>query len=141
MGEYTHTYTGDVSRYGVTLEGRAGAARIVRIVCTLEGEGTIPAGATVRVPAARVERAHGTVTVSAVEPVPASGPGALDGYAFTCTCRGGTGSSLPGMAESARREHIAWHETRGERVELEPARMHRAFGIAAPAPVIVAVEL
>jgi hypothetical protein len=62
---YTHVYSGDTAAYGVTLEGRAGAARIVRIVCTLEGyTGTIPAGSTVRVPAARVWHRDGAPAVS-----------------------------------------------------------------------------
>lgn len=52
-----------------------------------------------------------TFTVSPVSAVPASRPGALDGFGFTCSCGDSQSYSLRGMAEAARTDHIRWHET------------------------------
>lgn len=54
----THAYQGDASRYAVTLAPRRGntgrTAQAVTVVAVLDGEGGIPAGATVTVPRDRV---------------------------------------------------------------------------------------
>ncbi len=59
-----------------------------------------------------------TVTVSAITPRAASGPGALDGFGFDCSCRGGQSASLPTIARQWRRQHVAWHEGRGDLVKV-----------------------
>lgn len=56
------------------------------------------------------------IVVSPLRPVPASGPGALDGWGFTCSCRGGQSASLESLARQWRNEHVRWHERRGEQV-------------------------
>ena len=57
-----------------------------------------------------------TITLSPLVPVEASGPGALDGFGFTCSCGGGQSASLPVIARQWRDAHAAWHRGRGEQV-------------------------
>lgn len=58
-------------------------------------------------------------TISAVYPVPASGPGALDGFEFRCSCGTVLSSSLRGMTERDQAAHAAWHARKGESVSVD----------------------
>lgn len=66
-------------------------------------------------------------TISPITPREASGPGALDGYGFDCSCRGGLSSSLEGLARQWQSEHIGWHLGRGDQVTLAEVRDSRSF--------------
>ena len=57
-----------------------------------------------------------TLTLSALAPVPASGPGALDGFGFSCSCGTSQAASLPVIARQWRDAHAAWHVGRGDKV-------------------------
>ncbi len=58
-------------------------------------------------------------TLSPVEPIAASGPGALDGFGFRCSCAGGQiagSSSLESLARELRNGHARWAAGRGDEV-------------------------
>lgn len=57
-----------------------------------------------------------TYLIGPLTPRAASGPGALDGFGFDCTCGGGLAASLPVLARQWREGHIAWHANRGDGV-------------------------
>ncbi len=49
-----------------------------------------------------------THTTTAIYAVPASGPGALDGFAFDCSCGEHQSYSFRQMTEDAARSHVAY---------------------------------
>jgi hypothetical protein len=53
---------------------------------------------------------EGAMTASSIRSVPATEPGALDGFSYTCpTCGLEITFSLESMVAADAREHAAWH--------------------------------
>lgn len=62
---------------------------------------------------ARKGRKEGLMGLSTVTAIPASGPGALPGFAWTCpTCGSTQASSQQTLAELDAEAHAAWHASR-----------------------------
>lgn len=57
-------------------------------------------------------RTNASPTITPIQPVPASGPGALAGFEATCSCGLVMRSSLESMIRQDVAEHARWHARR-----------------------------